>query len=259
MDKILLAASSLCFVGAFVYVLVALRQRQERTPLANLLLMGAGFVLQCFVLHLRGQMHGRCPITSFSEVMIFVSWSMVMLYFILGRSFRLSLLGLFTSPLVVVMQVGALIPLMALPDPAKPPQSFDGWHEAHAAISLLAYGAFALASVAGIMYLVQDRLLKTRDLNALFYHLPPIRYLVKAIARLLGIGLLLLTVGIVSAYFVHEDPTGMHLALSYSVWAGYAVLLGLYFSRRIGPKPFAIGAALVFAVPLITLLALFAS
>ncbi len=55
MDKILLAASSLCFVGAFVYVLLALRNSQERTPLANLLLMGAGFLLQCFVLHLRGQ------------------------------------------------------------------------------------------------------------------------------------------------------------------------------------------------------------
>jgi HemX protein len=256
MDKILLAASSLCFVGAFVYVLVALRQRQERTPLANLLLMGAGFVLQCFVLHLRGQMHGRCPITSFSEVLIFVSWSMVMFYFILGRSFRLSLLGLFTSPLVVLMQVGALIPLLALPDLPHPPEALDYWLEAHASISLFAYGAFALACVAGIMYLVQDRLLKTHDLNALFYHLPPIRYLVKAIARLLGIGLLLLSVGIVSAYLMREKPSGLHLALSYSVWGGYALLLGLYIGRRLGPKPFAVGAAVVFALPLITLLAL---
>ena len=256
MDKILLAASSLCFVGAFVYVLLALRNSQERTPLANLLLMGAGFLLQCFVLHLRGQMHGRCPITSFSEVLIFVSWSMVLLYFILGRTFRLSLLGLFTSPLVVVMQVGALIPLIALPDPAKPTQNLDYWLEAHASISLLAYGAFALACVAGIMYLVQDRLLKTRDLNVLFYNLPPIRYLVKAIVRLLGIGLLLLTVGIFSAYLMREEPSAMHLALSYSVWAGYAVLLGLYFGRRLGPKPFALGAALVFALPLVTLMAL---
>lgn len=256
MDKILLAASSLCFVGAFVYVLVALRFSQERTPLANLLLMGAGFILQCFVLHLRGQMHGRCPITSFSEVLIFVSWSMVMLYFILGRSFRLSLLGLFTSPLVVVMQVGALIPLLALPDPPKPTQNLDYWLEAHAAISLLAYGAFALACVAGIMYLVQDHLLKTRDLNALFYNLPPIRYLVNAIARLLSIGLFLLTVGIFTAYLMRTEPSALHLALSYSVWAGYAVLLGLYFGRRLGPKAFALGAALVFSLPLATLMAL---
>ena len=138
MDKILLAASSLCFVGAFVYVLLALRNNQKRTPLANLLLMGAGFVLQCFVLHLRGQMHGRCPITSFSEVLIFVSWSMVLLYFILGRTFRLSLLGLFTSPLVVVMQVGALIPLLASPDLPHPAENLDYWLEAHASISLLA-------------------------------------------------------------------------------------------------------------------------
>ena len=58
-DTILLAASSLHFVGAFVYVLLALRNSQERTPVANMLLMGTGFILQCFVLHLRGQiLHG---------------------------------------------------------------------------------------------------------------------------------------------------------------------------------------------------------
>lgn len=256
MDKILLTASILCFLGAFVYVVVALRQNHERPPFANFLLMGAGFVLQCAVLHLRGQMHGRCPITSFAEVLIFVSWSMVMLYFLLGRSFRLSLLGLFTSPLVVLMQSAALIALLGLPDPPRPAEHFDAWLEAHASISLLAYGAFALACVAGIMYLVQDRLLKTHHLNALFYNLPPIRYLVKAIARLLGIGVLLLSVGIVSAYLMRQKPTGMHLALSYSVWLGYALLLGLYMGRRLGPKQFAVGAALVFALPLITLMAL---
>ena len=256
MDKLLLAASILFFLGAFIYVVVVLRQSQERTPRVNLLLMGAGFLLQCFVLHLRGQMHGRCPITGLAEVLIFISWSMVMLYFILGRSFRLSLLGLFTSPLVVLMQCGALVALVILPDEPKPTDSLDIWLELHASISLLSYGAFALACVAGIMYLVQDRLLKTHDLNALFYNLPPISYLVKAISRLLAIGLVLLTVGIVSAYLMRDKPSAMHLALSYGVWLGYAVLLGLYVGRRLGPKQVAVGATVVFVLPLVTLMAL---
>jgi len=256
MDKILLAASILFFLGAFVYVLMALRHSYERTPVANLILMGIGFALQCGVLHLRGQMHGRCPITSFAEVLIFVSWSMVMLYFLLGRTFRLSLLGLFTSPVVVLMQAGALISLLSQPDLPKPVESLDVWLEVHASISLLAYGAFALACVAGIMYLVQDRLLKTHDLNALFYNLPPIRYLVKAIGRVLGIGLLLLTVGIVSAFLMANMPSAWHLGLSFSVWIGYAGLLGLYLGRRLGPKQLAVGAALVFILPLVTLMAI---
>lgn len=258
MDKTLLAASTLFFFGAFVYVLIALRSRRERTPWSNMLLMGIGFALQCGVLHLRGQMHGRCPITSFGEVLIFISWSMVLLYFILGRSFRLSLLGLFTSPLVVALQGGALVYLLTMSggDVPRPVENLDYWLEVHASISLLAYGAFALASVAGVMYLVQDRLLKTHDLNALFYNLPPIRYLVKAIARLLAIGLLLLSVGIVSAFFMRVQPSAMHLGLSFAVWVGYAVLLGLYMAKRLGPKQLAGGAAVVFALPLITLMAL---
>lgn len=181
-----------------------------------------------------------------------------MLYFLLGRTFRLSLLGLFTSPLVVALQAGALVYLLTVSggDVAKPVESLDYWLEVHASISLLAYGAFALACVAGFMYLVQDRLLKTHDLNALFYNLPPIRYLVKAINRVLIIGLLLLTVGIVSAFFMRNQPSIGHLGLSISVWVGYALLIGLYAARRLGPKQLAVGAAIVFALPLITLMAL---
>jgi ABC-type uncharacterized transport system permease subunit len=34
------------------------------------------------------------------------------------------------------------------------------WLELHASISLIAYGAFALACIAGVMYLVQERQIK---------------------------------------------------------------------------------------------------
>jgi len=64
----------------------------------------------------------------------------------------------------------------------------NGWLELHAAISMVAYGAFALAGVAGVMYLAQERQLKTHHIRSIFYHMPPIRDLAVANGRLILTG-----------------------------------------------------------------------
>ena len=94
----------------------------------------------------------------------------------------------------------------------------DPWLELHASVSLVSFGALALAGVAGLMYLVQDRQLKRHHLKTLFYNLPPIRYLTIAVFRLVSIGLILLTVGIVSAYMMEDMPAPLHQGLSMLTW-----------------------------------------
>jgi len=84
----------------------------------------------------------------------------------------------------------------------------------HASVSLLAYGAFALACIAGVMFLVQDRLLRRGDLRALSYELPPVTNLATAIVRLMAIGLILLSLGIASGFGTARPPSGVHLLLS---------------------------------------------
>ena len=65
-----------------------------------------------------------------------------------GPTYRISLLGLFTAPVVAIFQVVALAPGMLERDPQRA-DHVDPWGEAHAAFSVLAYGAFALGAVAG--------------------------------------------------------------------------------------------------------------
>ncbi|MCB1232184.1 MAG: cytochrome c biogenesis protein CcsA [Verrucomicrobiae bacterium] len=257
MDKLLLALSTLCFLGGFIYVVMALRKRQPRqTTWLNFAVVAAGFVFQCLFLHSRGQLHGRCPVTSGAEILIFLSWSIVLFYFLVGRAFRLSLLGMFTEPIVFVFQAIALAMLIVGDAGPQPVDSVDPWHEFHISVALLSFGAFALAGVAGIMYLVQDRQLKKHHLGALFYQLPPIRYLLQAIIRLLGVGLALLTVAIISALFQESEPDPKHYSLAIAVWLGYAALLGWHFSGKATPKRVAIGAVIVFVFPIALLAAL---
>ena len=255
-DKLLLSISTLCFLGGFIYAVMALRSGSHNPSRWNMTIIGLVFVFQCWFLQVRGQLHGRCPITSGAEILVFISWAIVLMYFVLGKAFRLSLLGTFTAPMVFVFQTTALIFLKMGDTGAQRKPEVDHWLEMHAALSLLAYGAFALAAVAGIMYFVQDRQLKSHTPGKLFYKMPPIRYSVDALIRLLGIGLLLLTIGIVSAFFMKEFPSAGHLIVSGAVWVIYGLLIAIYVMKKLTPKRLAIAAVGAFLVALATLVVL---
>src|ERR1700726_1422487 len=151
---------------------MALRAGVFRSTRFNFVAIGLGFIFQTAFLSIRGHVLGRCPLTNLFEVFIFVAWSLAFIYLLVGPPYRLSLMGAFTAPLVVLIQTFALAapidirhPLSLLPNP---------WLEFHASISTVAYGAFALACIAGVMYLVQERQIKTHQLHSVFYHLPPL-------------------------------------------------------------------------------------
>lgn len=249
-DLIWLLLSTLLYGGAVLWVMADLRSgRRDRFP-GNVALMAGGFLAQSIFLYLRGRAMGRCPIISPAEVLVFVGWSAVLLYFLVGRPFRLSLLGMFTAPLVVGFH-GMALPKLD-PAPLQRP-SVDFWLELHASVSLLAYGAFALAGIAGVMFLIQDRLLRRGRLEGLSSRLPPVTNLTHSIVRLVGAGLVLLSVGILCGFGMRKPPSGVHLVLSVVVWLVYAAL---WTWRRWGTLPntrmawCAIGS---FVLPVVTL------
>lgn len=252
MDRLLLVLSTFCYFLGFAYTIHALRARVYRHSRMNLVAMSAGFLLQTAFLYQRGETLGRCPLTNLFEVLIFLAWSIVLFYLLIGPAYRLSLLGFFTSPLAFVLQVGALLSPWDVRSTLR--FSPNAWLELHAAVSVMAYGAFALAGVAGIMYLAQERQLKTHHLKSLFYHLPPIRDLATANKRLVYAGFLLLTLGLVAGFAMGD--LGGHtakIAWSTGVWLLYAFLAGADLLRRITPRRAAWLSVGAFTVVLITL------
>jgi len=246
-----LLVSTLFFLGGFAYVAISLRTGRYHPSPLNLCIMAGGFICQCMFLSLRGQATGRCPITNPYEILVFVAWSAVLLYFILGRTFRLSLLGAFTAPLVSVFQ---LIALPNLRTPAVRQPVSDYWLEMHASISLLAYGAFALACIAGVMFLVQEHFLKHAKLQSLSYNLPPVTNLATAIVRVIAIGVLLLTLGVLSGFGAKTHPSTFHLLLSFAVWMLYVSILVMKLWRGLPSSQTAKAAVGAFLLPIATLM-----
>src|SRR5205085_6108378 len=136
--------------------------------------------------------------------------------------------------LVVLLQGSALLAPIDVRHPFKVPP--NPWLEFHASMSLIAYGAFALACIAGVMYLVQERQLKTHQISSIFYHLPPLTALFAAITRLLWWGFGLYTAGLVSGFFIGQPLPRVQIFCALAVWLLYAAILHGRHLRRLGPE-----------------------
>jgi HemX protein len=236
------------FLAAVVRTIVSLRVGTFRPGGFNFLAIGLGFILQTAFLSIRGHELGRCPLTNLFEVFIFLAWSIALIYMLVGPAYRLSLMGAFTAPLVVLLQGFALLAPIDIRHPVKLPA--NSWLEFHASISLIAYGAFALACIAGVMYLIQERQLKTHQLHSIFYHLPPLTDLFAAITRLLWWGFALYTLGLVSGFFTGRPLPRAQMVCAFGVWILYAVILQGRHLRRMAPKRVAALSILGFSAAL---------
>lgn len=248
--------SSLIFFASFLYTAFCLATRRNISLSVNLLVIGAGFSVQTLFLYTRGELRGRCPLTNLFEVIAFLCWGLVLFYLIVGNTYRLSPLGIFTAPLVCGLQTFALVADLDRTNrdgrlslgPVNP------WLEFHAAFSVLSFGAFALAGLAGGMYLWQERQLKTHRLRSGFFQLPPIGDLGRLNARLLIVGFLLLSLGIVAGFNMGAPNTWPHLVWAMVVWVLYAVLVQARWGAwRLGPRRVASLSVVAFTVALLTL------
>ena len=245
MDRQLLIASTLCFFTALVRTLLAARDGISLHGRFNFFAIGLGFLFQTAFLSIRGHALGQCPLTNLFEVFVFLAWSVALIYLVIGPAYRLSLMGAFTAPLVFLIQTFALLAPIDIPHPTR--LRANPWLEFHASISMIAYGAFALACVAGVMYLVQDRQLKTHQLRSIFYHLPPLTNLFSALTRLLWLGFGLYTVGLVSGFFTGGPLPRLKMICAFAVWLFYGTILQGRHLHRLAPKRIATLCILAFS------------
>lgn len=250
--QILLILATLAFAGGAVHTLLSLRAGKWRGNRWHWLPVLVGFAIQTAFLNARGQEVGQCPMKSLSDILVFIAWSMVLLYFLVGSAYRLSLLGVFTAPLVVGMQVLAMAVPNAFPDyPEK--AKILVLVELHAAVALVAYAAFAMAAVTGVMYLLQERMLKNHRIGELFFQLPPIGELARAIFRLVVLGVALLSLALGISFALETSAAGAKLVFAWSVWALYGVLAVVMWRHLMSPRRMAWLAVGGFAVPFVSL------
>jgi ABC-type transport system involved in cytochrome c biogenesis permease subunit len=250
-DRTFIWLAVACYAVAGALTFWRLRGR-EAHPL-NYALMLAGFALQTTFLYWRGQNLQRCPLTNTFETTVFIAWAAVLFYLLIGPAYRVSFLGAFSAPLAVAL---GLIALLGLNDsPRVTPLSRSAWVDFHAGIAILACGAFGLAFVAGIMYLVQERQLKSRKLSSSFLLLPPIEQLDVINYRLVLLGFIMLTAGMIGGFISYRIVghwTRPKIVWAVVVWLLYGSLVAARHRWSVRGRRSALISVVLFALVLIT-------
>ena len=196
----------------------------------NYFLLFAAAALHTTAMILRGFNLKECPVNNLYEATSFIAWTIVAAYLVLGIFPKLRFLGAFASHILLFMGVFALMPALD-PPPAASPDFSHGLTSLHAALVLLAIGAFGLSAVAAFMFLTEEHDLKFRKLRAVFSRLPPIQRLERVMNNLLVSGVVLLTAGLAFSPFLLKEKYGVYLKndplLDYSIfiWLFYLALL----------------------------------
>jgi len=258
-DRGLLWLGALLYLAGFFTGLVALTRRQSPAGLRTILntFLVVGWTIQMAGLYVRGLAVGGCPLGNKFEIVQFVAWSAMVLYFFVGAAFRVSFLGLFTAGYAATLALlSLLVPNWDLEHGAKI-FGKNPWIELHAALAVFSYGVFGLLALTSLMYLLQNWSLKHKRLSGFFWFLPSVVQLDQINYRLLSLGVLLLTfsLGVGASWWVRDTASVNipKLVVTLGVWLVYTVLLLLRWRTWLVSARFAWVCLVMFFLALLSL------
>jgi cytochrome c-type biogenesis protein CcsB len=215
-------------VGTLAYWLLLSMNRRLLARLATGATAG-GLTLHTIALLLCLAAAERLPLSSGHEALSFFAWFMVVVYLGLEFRFRHKVMGAFVLP-IVLLTVAAASTLQTGTGDLSPAVK-NSWIWIHVTLILLGYAAFAITCAAAMMYLLQDRCLKSKSPGAIQDRLPPLEFLDLIGHRALLTGFPLLTLGLLIGVLQARAAWGPLLAwdptrlVSLLAWVLYAVLL----------------------------------
>jgi cytochrome c-type biogenesis protein CcsB len=201
----------LLYLVATILFLVEVSSRHIKTAgIARWILWG-GFVSHCAALLFRFIEVGHTPVASLYESLSFFAWALVGAFIVFDLRYRLAVLGAFVCPLAVVLMLVGSAVIIGGVEPQQPnPVLQSKWFPVHVTFAFLGYAVFGIAFAAGIMYLLQERMLKSKRFSALYYKLPALDTLDSINYKCLSFGFPLMTLGIISG-----------AVWANSAWGGY--------------------------------------
>lgn len=223
-----------------------------------------GFLLICLgtAFHFTGicistVITGTLPAYNLQQTLYIAALALSGTFIVLNQKVNLKILGLFASPLIVIMMSAAL--MVHHTPPAKASFLKGFWLVSHIVMIFTGEAALALACGAGILYLIQERAIKDKKRGFFYKRLPSLDHLDNTSYTSVVIGFTMLTGGLITGLvyaksvwgtFWSWDPKEIWSAVTWLIYA--ALLHGRLTSGWRGRKS-AIMTILGFTVLLFTL------
>lgn len=222
-------ATLVCYLAATILFLAYLMRRSETLSKVSLGIAGLGFVTHSVALVIHVLAEGSGALGSFQQAMSFFSWALVCVFLWVEFRHHIHVLGSFILPLAFI----SLLSAAALPRQIPTLEPVLKTVGLHVTLSMLGTVGFAVAFVAGVMYLIQDRLLTSKRFNVMYSKLPALDFLDQLNQQSIVLGFPLLTLGIITGAMSAEFARGSYVSWNPEqtgaviTWLFYfAVLLG---------------------------------
>jgi cytochrome c-type biogenesis protein CcsB len=195
------------FIAAAAYLVFFISQNKKIRKLARMILLVSG-VLQTLHIGSRFILAGHTPITSQHEAVVFFAWATTWAYLSFRWRYTVKNFGTFVSILIFCLLLISSFTSRAFSPLLPALQSL--WLPIHAGVSIIAYGFLSLAFCGGLMYLLQERELKSKKLGYFFSRFPSLDALDQLNSHCITAGFVFLTLGIVTGSFWARQAWGTY-------------------------------------------------
>lgn len=203
--------------------------QRNRFHQAGYALMLVGFFLHTGLVIAEGFLSGHIPVENLHETLSFAAWVLAGVFVLIRWRTRLKILGVLAAPFVTLITTAALL----VPDKAVEIEtSFSSlWLILHVVVIFIGYASLALACGTGILYLIQERSIKSKKHRFFYRRLPSLELLDNTGYSFIVIGFTALTVGLITGFVYAQAVWGRFWSWDpKEVWSGitwliYAALL----------------------------------
>lgn len=197
MKVLLLTATMVAYAGSLGLYWRFLRTGKEMVGRLATLFLGLGLIAHYFALLERSRGLHTVPYHDLYGSLSLLGWLLALTYLSLEFFHRQRSVGVFVLPVVIAFFVAAqLAPADRLTEVPARGVAFAF----HVTLSILAYAAFGLSSVFSLIFLAEERHLRTRKMDDVVWRLPPLELLDRMSRSSVLVGLISIAIGTVLGF-----------------------------------------------------------
>lgn len=228
MDIAIIITVIVYMLSSACYVLYLFFQKEIFQRL-GLVFVFIGFLGHTIAIGFVAVTSGHFPVRNLHETLLLAGWAVAGVFLVLQSKFNLKIFGIYAAPLIALVMVAASqIPKGPIGTPAIF-KSF--WLITHVITIFIGQAGFALACGLAILYLLQERAIKSKKPGFFFKRLPSLEQLDAAGYLCIIVGFTTMTFGLITGFIYAQSIWGRFWSWDpKEVWSGitwlfYAALL----------------------------------
>ena len=187
-------------------------------------LLSAGFVVHTLSIGYGTYISGYIPVNTLRDTLSFAAWALAGVFLLFQYRYRLNVMGIIAAPLTTATM--AVVVAMPATTIAAKPVLKSLWLVSHVTFIFIGEAGMALACGLGVLYLIQEKAIKSKKPGFFFRRLPSLDQLDSVgYGCILG-GFLMMTLGLIMGVVYAKTIWGRFWSWDpKEVWSGITWLL----------------------------------